>query len=816
MITDITAQWFDDPAVTKVIGRKARGLSLIPPAWRPPFAVLAADVYADWFNRPADRETILAAAAIDIEQTSRPWRTAWPRGLILRSSSENETLEERGVNISLRLAADLDRQQIEQALGSIFSSFAERNTLGGFAVIVQPLAGEGPLGHISNERRISPTVNQWQWERIAPTADAGKFNSWRDRPNINQPLISIENSKNLNRAFGAVGRWVTDLKKGPAHLEWIFDGKQVWLLQLDFEFEQPDDGVDPTEWLRQTKHLPSVKPTKNSVLDPVSLQPTQAPNPWRKIENVRRFAAVCPDPYPLLVTITGEKLRQSASLTREALEADLEAFAHGRVVCRTDCNTPGITRENLPRTNTVSSNAAIDNMVAFLTEMEANGAKAEDVCFIAHQFIPARSGAWVRADPSSPIVRVDALWGLPDGLQYLPHDTFDVDVQRKVISAERLRFKPGFIQETPDGSWRRLKIRRSLGRTRSLPTNDAIRIAIATHELVRSVNKPQMVMWFCGIPPELGIGANLPWFSMPPNPAPTLTGDMAAPRWPRIILRSLDDVDDAMARGAVRNILLLDPDVSLFRDNRFVDRVIELAKRDNCPVQLAGSSLAHAYYQLERAGVSVVSAEPSTRTRARGRRSFDKLVRREMPSQIASRGEIVVQSRLPRSEMRRALVAKLMEEAQELLAATDPDDVKSELADLLEVIRAMANITGVSWTEIETSADIKRDARGGFEDGAVLVVTEWPTTDRSTQRAPSMTTLRNLGKVASGLHKGSATYNAIVASAAGVKIEIDKRALNIRLDRNGIIIEASQLGGDLPSQLELPLAEDHDVGDDNL
>jgi len=49
------------------------------------------------------------------------------------------------------------------------------------------------------------------------------------------------------------------------------------------------------------------------------------------------------------------------------------------------------------------------------------------------------------------IVLVDSLWGLPDGLQYLPHDTFEFDIRRNEISAEHIRFKPKFLQETESG-----------------------------------------------------------------------------------------------------------------------------------------------------------------------------------------------------------------------------------------------------------------------------------------------------------------------------------------------------------------------------
>ena len=663
------------------------------------------------------------------------------------------------------------------------------------------------MGHLSNERRVSKTVNQWRWERLSPDTDQGRLNSQRDNvPDPSAPLAA--GPRSLIRAFGAVGRWVTGLGRGPAHLEWIHDGRTLWLLQIDFEHEQPDDGVDPNAWLREADHLPTGALPPGSPMALLEVDPAAVPGSWRKVENVRRFAAARREPYPPLAAITGDRLLEALASGREALEADLEAFAHGRVVCRTDCRTEGVDRENLPRTNTVSSASAVDHMRDFLDRMAGAGACAGDVCFLAHKFIPARSGAWASADPASPVVRVDALWGVPDGLQYLPHDTFDVDVRRKAVLAERLRYKPRFIQECPDGTWRELKVLRALGRARSLSAADAVAVSIASHAIAVRAGRPLLVMWFCGIPPGLGIGTNLPWFSMPPNPAPTFLGEAISPRWPRTVLRTLVDVGVALATGAARSVLVLDPELVLFRDGNFLSEVIRLAKRDHCPVQLAGSTLAHAHYQLEKAGVAVVPADGPARSRARGRRSFAKLVRDDMPAQIAGRGEVVVQSRLPRSEMRRALAAKLLEEVQELLAATDPDDVKAELADLLEVVRGMAGVTGVGWAEVEAAASEKRERRGGFEDGAVLVGTEWPAADRTAQRAPPMVTLRGLGKVLSDARRGTASYNALLASSDGLEVEVGGRRIGVRLTRDGIVLEACGVTAGAPAQLALPLGDD--------
>jgi hypothetical protein len=378
--------------------------------------VLASDAHSRWAEGGAGSNSVLAAAAEAIELASREWRESWPRGLILRSSAETETLEDRGAHESLRLARDFGVSQIKEALETIFRSFAQRAGLGHLAVVVQPLAGEGAMGHLSNERRVSKTVNQWNLEELSPNPHQQRLNSQRDQvPDAATPLA--RNRKPLVRTFGGVGRWVTELNRGPAHLEWIHDGKCLWLLQLDFESERPDDGVDPNDWLRATDHRPPGTLPPGSPLVSIDLGPTATPSPWRKIENVRRFAESRLEPYPPLAGITGDCFIKSLASARGTLEAALEAFAHGRVVCRTDCRTQGVGRENLPRTNTVASVAAVDEMRDFLDRMEEAGAAPEDVCFLAHKFIPAQVGAWVRADPSSTVVRVDSLWGVPDGLQ---------------------------------------------------------------------------------------------------------------------------------------------------------------------------------------------------------------------------------------------------------------------------------------------------------------------------------------------------------------------------------------------------------------
>jgi hypothetical protein len=110
--------------------------------------------------------------------------------------------------------------------------------------------------------------------------------------------------------------------------------------------------------------------------------------------------------------------------------------------------------------------------------LTGQAAKTEEICFIFHKFIPATVAAWALAKPSQQLVLVDSLWGLPDGLQYLPHDTFEFDIRRDGISAEHIRYKPKFLQETDNGEWKLINVARNVARHRSLSSQTCERLLL--------------------------------------------------------------------------------------------------------------------------------------------------------------------------------------------------------------------------------------------------------------------------------------------------------------------------------------------------
>jgi predicted house-cleaning noncanonical NTP pyrophosphatase (MazG superfamily) len=92
---------------------------------------------------------------------------------------------------------------------------------------------------------------------------------------------------------------------------------------------------------------------------------------------------------------------------------------------------------------------------------------------------------------------------------------------------------------------------------------------------------------------------------------------------------------------------------------------------------------------------------------------YRKLVRDRIPETIQAEGRRPVACVLDEASYRQALLAKLIEEAQEASRA-GADDLPGELADVLEVHRALAETAGMSRPRLLALAEDKRSRRGGL------------------------------------------------------------------------------------------------------
>ena len=95
---------------------------------------------------------------------------------------------------------------------------------------------------------------------------------------------------------------------------------------------------------------------------------------------------------------------------------------------------------------------------------------------------------------------------------------------------------------------------------------------------------------------------------------------------------------------------------------------------------------------------------------------FDKLIRDKIPQRLQEKGVEHTTHVANDEEYRGMLVQKLKEEVREFEADQNPE----ELADILEVIYALAESRGISRQELEAMRAKKESERGAFREHIIL------------------------------------------------------------------------------------------------
>jgi predicted house-cleaning noncanonical NTP pyrophosphatase (MazG superfamily) len=274
-----------------------------------------------------------------------------------------------------------------------------------------------------------------------------------------------------------------------------------------------------------------------------------------------------------------------------------------------------------------------------------------------------------------------------------------------------------------DGKWENVRVKNELARSLSVGHRDAIDLASRTAEIAKRLGKPCHVMWFVGCMDQDGNSFNIPWYWTEAHDSEKNTDRF---NYHVVTITNRLDLGALKRRTGARRKLalkLMPSDQKLIRDMEFIQEVGATSLGLGVPVILAGSPLAHAYFTLRRQGCTVISASEKERSRVRRSAFFGKMVRDKIPSRIDQRKEASVTSEVDDGLKKKFLTGKLLEEALEVRNASNPDEKRMELADLYEVLRALAQAEGISMEEIVAAADKKRAKAGGFDKGLVLFQT---------------------------------------------------------------------------------------------
>jgi predicted house-cleaning noncanonical NTP pyrophosphatase (MazG superfamily) len=417
------------------------------------------------------------------------------------------------------------------------------------------------------------------------------------------------------------------------------------------------------------------------------------------------------------------------------LENDLSELTKRPLIIRTDGLTiPSDKREMLPRSEGLGTvkEAKTWLIEKFRTEVNRLGIAHTSLCLIAHHFIPSSAAAWAFAEPNKRFVRIESLWGVPEGLYWYSHDTFEVDTgdtnlpsdSSKFGIQKKLRYKGTFIAPDVTNRWVTYHTATSDDWTPSIEKSTWIEeIALTTRRIAGAEHSPVIVMWFIDNDRRATEHSVLPWYHSKaeinrPKAAPRrkLTMSSEATITKRSDWESLQA--QVHAGKQVERITLQPSDPELIRNQDFARDLAKFAAENKIVVELAGGILSHAYYQLKRHGADVECVDLFGADEDKA--EFNKVVRDKIPEMIEAKGEAVEVLTLKGEALVEALRRKLVEESFEALDAKTGDDLIAELADALEVIEAIASHLDVPFAQVRAEQADKRGRRGGFDRGIML------------------------------------------------------------------------------------------------
>jgi len=694
-------------------GCKASGLAKLPKAWVPGFAEIPTPI-VDVIRSGASLSPGHKTSLEKIIDSLRPSRTG--SELIARSNPVEDHIGLRGLLRSCR--CDFTVEGVTKAITDVVAAPGQECD----GVLLQVYQHPDLSGHLSNERRISRDRRSFLWE-VADSGD-GNVHAQKLRPKVKLrrgttlKKLDCAAPRELRSRMQDLVRYLYDIR-GRWLLEWVWSNGTLWVVQMD---SSPilSGGVDPTVVTESTTHI----------LDTSLLRYLRRPSAsdfatWQKLTCASKFEEAGLPTAPLFVLSGASVVADLArGVAPASLRDDLQLLARSRFVIRSDL--AGSESLMAYRSDTIQSvDAAISRLCQFSKQHLAS-AKPEDVCFILHNFLPARACAFSYTKIGHSRVLIDALWGLPDGLQFYPHDSYEVEGSGQSILAQRLRFKPHFLREEADGNWQRQTVAQPYDWKPTLTKAEIRTIATGAIKLSSVVQGDCCTMWFVGCRVNEHDTSTIPW-RYTTNTVPERVGSLVGIRGRRRVhtVASQDDIDRVVAGGIKGQPLLVSPfEQGSIRSESFLKEVARVAKEHGVPVHLEGSMLQHAFFLLQREGAHVLCSdliEGKSKTR-----HFEKLVRDSMPRKIERGGETVhiIQKGRQGQDYEWMLRQKLIEEALEAAGAHATEPTIDELGDVYEVMAALAGALGSNIDAIARRASDKRQKLGGFDKGIVLKSTE--------------------------------------------------------------------------------------------
>jgi predicted house-cleaning noncanonical NTP pyrophosphatase (MazG superfamily) len=319
----------------------------------------------------------------------------------------------------------------------------------------------------------------------------------------------------------------------------------------------------------------------------------------------------------------------------------------------------------------------------------------------------------VHTFPGAQYVRVDALWGYPDGLLHYAHDTSFYYPEEGRINTH-IRYK-GVCLLPKSTDWTTVTVAPPLDWQQVLADDEIKTVGDWALRLANGLHQQVQLMVLARIGGNRGPAACLPWHYTAFE-IPQYTQSLRAlPEYAGIeIISTYGDLDRLQERNNDETIrgYQIRPAESLLRDDKFLIQAATLAFEHQKPLYFEGSLLGHAYYVMDRTGATVIPVvdEPKQIPKV-----YHKLVRDHIPIVVRQAGGLARVRRVPRTQAKMLLTQKLIEEAFEARNASQSDLVE-ELADILDVVEALQSNLDIDPKALAAARDKKKARRGGFHE----------------------------------------------------------------------------------------------------
>ena len=733
-------------------GGKAVGLSRIPRDWIPPYFVIPGAISQELLRRlKYDRlfsiqiylESELHSCFDEILVAANLHEA---RKLIVRSSAIGESLEDRGKFISKICAPDLS--SVCSAAKDIYEDWYKQQNQDSFpllALLIQEYRKPRIRGNLSNERRVGRELRDWMAEQIQTGEHdfdrlVHTFKIFKNRINRKSynKAIFCHTQQELYKCLRIPAEFAT-ISNFRIHYEWIWCGdsdNRIWIVQADHEKEIESENPEliPSNYA-DFGQISKIHSKQFDVL--IDINSMDNPR-WTKAQNIIEFkAAKLPTPSIWILEDKIEIRKLMNGQISDRLDSDINKFVQYPTVIRTD-KDPEIClrdRQLSPRTHTVVKPcSAIEWLKYTSRNFSECHLDPDDVCFLFHHYIHSTSSAYCYASPQHHRIWIDAIWGLPDGLLYHAHDSFDIDLSSEKTIYKKLRYKEHYLKpDSGDGNWKYCILGKPWDWKESIGKSDRIDIAKKTKQLSDHLQSPIRMMWFVGLPNSSNLPRNLPWYyekgKIPDDVKSAPAGFRLSTQ--HTVIRSDSDIEKLKNEPKKQKILpiLLYPDMNLLRDPRdtkFIKRVAELAISNDIPIAFQGSTLQHVYYQLKDAGVRVLCVDPVIDSRKEQRNFGGKLIRDRIPENIQKKGEEVHIETISGNELTKKIEQKIIEEAYEIYRSGSIEELIDELADVFEALNRLMSERDIDLNSVEKRRKQKREERGGFEKGIVLNHSHYP------------------------------------------------------------------------------------------